>query len=115
MNTPGIRAAWPSVRGRIAANADFPNYRDYMFKSKHRFDYTPADCAAFHQAVEDVCVPLLRSLDAQRADALGLDPLRPWDLAVDIKGRPPLRPFERSEDLIGKTSGLFKRMDPSLG
>ncbi|MHC4209555.1 MAG: M3 family oligoendopeptidase [Planctomycetota bacterium] len=103
------------LRGRIAANADFPNFRDYMFKSKHRFDYTPADCAAFHQAVEDVCVPLLRSLDAQRAGALSLDPLRPWDLAVDIKGRTPLRPFERSEDLIERTSGLYHRMDPALG
>jgi oligoendopeptidase F len=103
------------LRGQIAANADFLSYRDYMFKSKHRFDYTPADCEAFHSAVEDVCVPLLRALDAQRADALGVDPLRPWDLAVDIKGRLPLRPFERSEDLIEKTSGLFARMDPSLG
>ncbi|MHC4589032.1 MAG: M3 family metallopeptidase, partial [Planctomycetota bacterium] len=62
-----------------------------------------------------MCVPLLRSLDAQRAGALSLDPLRPWDLAVDIKGRTPLRPFERSEDLIERTSGLYHRMDPALG
>jgi oligoendopeptidase F len=103
------------LRGRIAANAGFSDYRDYMFKAKHRFDYTPADCEVFHRAVEDVCVPLLRSLNAQRAEALDLDPLRPWDLAVDIKGRSPLRPFERSDDLIAKTSALFHRMEPSLG
>jgi oligoendopeptidase F len=103
------------LRGQIAANAGFPDYRDYMFKSKHRFDYTPADCERFHDAVERVVVPLLRSLEAQRAEALGVDPLRPWDLAVDIKGRPPLRPLTQSEDLIARTSALFHRMDPSLG
>jgi oligoendopeptidase F len=104
-----------SLRGEIAANAGFPDYRDYMFKSKHRFDYTPADCRTFHEAVERVCVPLLRSLNARRAAALGLDPLRPWDLAVDIKGRAPLRPFEKADDLVERTSRLFHRMEPSLG
>ena len=39
-----------ALRGRIAANAGFPDYRDYAFKSKHRFDYTPADCRTFHAA-----------------------------------------------------------------
>jgi oligoendopeptidase F len=111
----GIFDRMIELRSEIAANAGFPNYRDYMFKSKHRFDYTPADCEVFHGAVEEVCVPLQRSLEAQRADALGLDPLRPWDLAMDIKGRPPLRPFTESEDLIARTSALFHRMDPSLG
>jgi oligoendopeptidase F len=103
------------LRGRVATNAGFDNYRDYQFKSKHRFDYTPADCKAFHRSVEEIWVPLLRSLDVQRARALDVDPLRPWDLPVDIKGRPPLRPFEQSEDLIARTSALFHRMDPSLG
>jgi oligoendopeptidase F len=103
------------LRGEIAANAGFPDYRDYMFKCKHRFDYTPADCRTFHEAVETVCVPLLRSLNARRAEALDLDPLRPWDLAVDLKGRAPLRPFEQADELVEKTSKLFHRMEPSLG
>jgi oligoendopeptidase F len=103
------------LRGQISANADLADYRAYMFKAKHRFDYTPTECEAFHRAVQDACVPLLRTLNARRADALGLDPLRPWDLAVDIKGRPPLRPFARSEELVERTSALFHRMDPALG
>jgi oligoendopeptidase F len=103
------------LRSEIARNACFDTYRDYMFKRYHRFDYTPEDCEAFHRAAETVCVPLLRSLNADRASALGVDRLRPWDLGVDIRSRPPLRPFEGVEELIERTSRLFHRMDPALG
>ncbi len=103
------------LRHQMAINAGFGNYRDYAFKRRHRFDYTPADCDAFHRACEQVCVPLLRELNATRAEALGVDPLRPWDLGVDIKGRPPLRPFEGADELVARTSKLFHRMEPSLG
>ncbi len=103
------------LRGRIAANAGFANYRDYTFQRRHRFDYTPADCRSFHEAAETVCVPLLRQLNDQRAESLRIDPLRPWDLAVDVNGRPPLRPFEDVEELVTRTSRLFHRMEPSLG
>jgi len=103
------------LRHRIALNAGFENYIEYVFKDKHRFDYTPAHCEAFHRGAEQVCVPIKRVLDGERAAALGVDALRPWDLAVDIKGRPPLRPFENADELVEKTSGIFRAMDPSLG
>jgi oligoendopeptidase F len=103
------------LRHEVARNAGFENYRDYMFTAKHRFDYTPAHCEAFHQAAAEVCVPVYRALNRERATALGADPLRPWDLAVDIKGRDPLRPFEGGEDLVEKSSKLFHRMSGELG
>ena len=40
------------LRQRAARNAGFANYRDYIFPAKYRFDYTPADCERFHEAVE---------------------------------------------------------------
>ena len=104
-----------ALRHRVAQNAGFETYRDYMFKAKHRFDYTPAHCEAFHEAAEKVCVPLYRALNRQRAEALGADPLRPWDLAVDVRGREPLRPFEKADDMVEGCSRLFHKMDPSLG
>ena len=104
-----------SLRDSIGRNAGFDNYRDYMFKVKHRFDYSPTDCEDFHRAAEEVCVPLLRKLNADRAEALGVETLRPWDLAVDIKGRDPLRPFENDVQLVEKTSKLFHRMNPAIG
>jgi oligoendopeptidase F len=103
------------LRHSIGRNAGFDNFRDYAFKSKHRFDYTPADCTTFLQAVQEVCVPVYRQLNTERAEALDVDTLRPWDLAVDIKGRSPLRPFANADELIEKTSKLFHRMDSGLG
>lgn len=103
------------LRHQMALNAGFSNYIEYSFKSKHRFDYTPEDCREFHRAAEQICVPVLRQLNRERAAALKVDRLRPWDLAVDIKGRAPLRPFQTCDQLIDSTSRLFHEMNPSLG
>ncbi|MCI0630427.1 MAG: M3 family oligoendopeptidase [Phycisphaerales bacterium] len=110
-----IFAHMVKLRHQMARNAGFENYLEYTFKRKHRFDYTPAHCEAFHRGAEEVCVPVYRQLNAERAKALKVDRLRPWDLGVDIKGRAPLRPFEKADDLIEKTSRVFHRMDSSLG
>ena len=102
------------VRQQIARNAGFDNYRDYAFKKLGRFDYTPADCQAFHQAVEAEVMPVVRELQAERRRHLGLEKLRPWDLSVDPLNRPPLRPFEQVEDMVGRTQKIFDRLDPDL-
>lgn len=103
------------IRHQIARNAGFDNYRDYAFKAKHRFDYTAADCEAFHRGAEEICIPVYRRLNAERKQALGVEPLRVWDLGVDVKGRSPLRPFGSADELVERTSKLFHRMSPELG
>lgn len=104
-----------SLRTRVAHNADLDNFRDYQFKAYERFDYTPADCAAFHQAIETLVVPLKREIQQQRKQTLRIESLRPWDLAVDPHNRPPLRPFEAAADLCAKCSAVFHRISPDLG
>jgi oligoendopeptidase F len=93
-----------TLREQIAANAGYRNYCDYTFRRLRRFDYTPADCEKFHDAVEQEVMPLLRELQAARCRQLGLPALRPWDLAVDPLNRPPLRP-------AGLTEGAQKIFD----
>ncbi len=102
-------------RHRIALNAGFENYRDYIFVAKHRFDYGPADCEAFHDAAAHCCVPVGHALDFERRELLALDDLRPWDLGVDVHGREPLRPFEDVEQMVAGTSRMFHRMAPRFG
>jgi oligoendopeptidase F len=103
------------LRMQAARNAGFANFRDYIFPAKFRFDYTPADCERFHEAVEVAVVPAVeRVLDARRR-RLGLDLLRPWDLAVDPYGAQALRPFADATELIGTAKRVFDRLDPSLG
>jgi oligoendopeptidase F len=103
------------LRQQVARNAGFENYRDYQHRHLLRFDYTPQDCERFHEGVERVCVPLMRSLQRERAEILGIDPLRPWDLKVDLHGRDPLRPFADSPELVDRSSRAFHRLDPELG
>lgn len=102
------------VRQRIARNAGFQNFRDYKFQEMKRFDYTPQECAAFHDAIARYVTPVVREDWAGRAERLGLDDLRPWDLEVDPEGAPPLRPFETSEELEEGCYRIVKRIDPEL-
>ncbi len=103
------------VRHRMAINAGFENYRDFQHERMLRFDYKPADCKRFHQAIEETCVPLMRELHRERKAALGVKTLRPWDLKVDLRGRNPLRPFEDTTQLVERTSRAFHRLDGELG
>jgi len=111
----GIFDKMVANRNQTAQNAGFEEYRGYMFAVKHRFDYTPEDCIAFHDAIDEACMPIVRTLAKERKEALGVDTLRPWDIAVDPHGHAALKPFDSADDLIEKTSKLFHRMDTELG
>ncbi len=111
----GIFDKMVANRNQTAQNAGFEEYRGYMFAVKHRFDYTPEDCIAFHDAIDEACMPIVRALAKERKEALGVDTLRPWDIAVDPHGHAALKPFDSADDLIEKTSKLFHRMDTELG
>jgi oligoendopeptidase F len=103
------------LRMRAACNAGFANFRDYIFPAKFRFDYTPEDCERFHQAIEQTAAPAVERVLEARRQRLGLDRLRPWDLAVDPYREKPLHPFSDAGELIGKAKRVFDRVDPILG
>ncbi|MEL6535824.1 MAG: M3 family oligoendopeptidase [Bacteroidota bacterium] len=103
------------LRHQVAQNAGFANYRDYMFTAMGRFDYTPEDAFAFHEAIAEEVVPLFSDLMKMRKEALNLDSLRPWDKAVDTTGKPPLKPFDGGDDLLEKTTTVFRKLNPYLG
>lgn len=104
-----------ALRQKVAVNAGFANYREYAFVARRRFDYGVKDCESFARGAAEHIVPALRKLHTQRAAAMGLEKVRPWDLAVDPKGRDPLKPFDGGADLVVKTSRVFHRMDERLG
>ncbi len=113
-----LSALWEqllTLRQRIAANAGKPDYRAFRWQQMGRFDYTPADCRAFHKAIEEVVVPAAAAVLEKRRQRLGVDRLRPWDLDVDPLARPPLRPFRNVEELKAKSEAIFQHVDPQLG
>jgi oligoendopeptidase F len=104
-----------ALRHRMALNAGEEGFIGFMFRAKHRFDYTPDDCRAFHASIEAHCVPVVRELDARRRRRLKAGKLRPWDLAVDTLGRAPLKPFDTADELVEKVFRVFDRMGGGLG
>ncbi|GIK70570.1 MAG: oligoendopeptidase F [Bacteroidota bacterium] len=104
-----------SIRHQVAQNAGFKNFRDYMFTSMGRFDYTVQDCFNFHSAVKQNIIPITNQFDAERKEKLKLESLRPWDLEVDTSGKEPLKPFENGNDLLEKTIQCFTKLRPYFG
>jgi oligoendopeptidase F len=102
------------LRQQIAQNAGFKNYRDYAFRRMGRFDYTPEDCAQFHDAIEKEIMPAVREIQSERRRQLKLEKLRPWDLAVDPHNRPPLKPFAEVGEMVSRTQKIFNHLDAGL-
>jgi oligoendopeptidase F len=103
------------LRHKVALNAGFENFRDYMFQALGRFDYTPKDCYKFHEAIEKEIVPILKLQAESRREALGLVEIKPWDMEVDISGKPALKPFKNGEELIEKSIKCFQGLSPYIG
>ncbi len=110
------------VRARIAGNADKASFREYAWKQRLRFDYTPEDCKSFADAIEKVVVPAATRIYQKRKEELGLESLRPWDLVDGWYSRPTpagntpvLKPFKTIDELKSKVSTIFHKLDPVLG
>ena len=103
------------LRHQVAENAGFRDFRDYSFRSKFRFDYTPQDVERFHHAIETVVTPAVERIRERRRERLQVDTLRPWDSLVDPFGYSALVPFEAVEDLSQTALRVITRVDPVLG
>jgi oligoendopeptidase F len=99
-----------ALRHKVAINAGFDNFRDYMFAALGRFDYSPDDCFAFHDAIQTEVLPLVKAFNEKRKAELGFN-LKPWDMEVDTKNRPALEPFTTGEDLLSRTVKCFRKVD----
>jgi oligoendopeptidase F len=100
------------LRHKMATNAGYENFRDYMFDALGRFDYTSAHCEDFHQSIEKFIVPIVDKFDLERRTKLGYEQLFPWDTEVDTDKKPALKPFSSSDELIEKTIECFRRIRP---
>ena len=103
-----------NLRDQIAKNAGFDNYLEFIFRQKGRFDYTPADCVKFHDAIESEIMPAVREIQNERRRKLNLEKLRPWDLAVDPQNRAPLKPFADVDEMVSRTQKIFNQLDAEL-
>jgi oligoendopeptidase F len=103
------------LRVAIAKEAGFGDYVEYVYRQRERFDYGTKEAEAFQNAIERLVVPLVEDLHARRRASLGIESLRPWDLAVDPAAREPLRPFQEAEQLASGCEAIFTAVEPELG
>jgi oligoendopeptidase F len=103
------------LRQQVARNAGFPDFQSYVFQAKHRFDYTPADCASFHRAVETTVVPAVERMMVHRRERLGIESVRPWDTQIELDSAGSLKPFSDQPGLVEPAKRIFDRLDPELG
>lgn len=103
------------LRRQMARNADKENFRAYRWQQLRRFDYTPEDCVAFQDAIEEAVVPAVSHLMERRKKALGIAQLRYYDLFVDLSGKPPLAPFKDISELTKKANAVFYQVHPDFG
>jgi len=107
------------LRVQQAANAGFDDYRSYRWLQLKRFDYSPEESKAFHQAIEQVVLPAANRIYERYRIHLGIDSVRPWDLDL-YQGtypiyHPPLHPYDHVEELKQNISRVFHKLDPQLG
>jgi oligoendopeptidase F len=102
------------LRRKVAQNAGFESYTDYIFREKNRFDYTPKTCFEFHTSIEAEVVPRCVALRQKKAKALGLESIKPWDTTVDPKGRAPLKPFQTTAQLIEGCHRICQGLHPRM-
>ncbi|WP_343604936.1 M3 family oligoendopeptidase [Fluviicola sp.] len=103
------------LRDQLAKNAGCADFREYKFKALGRFDYTVEDCLAFHDAIEQMIVPIAKQITEKKCAKLGKAKLKPWDSEVDPDGLDPLKPFQTGSDLIDKSIAIFGKLDPFFG
>src|ERR1019366_4505669 len=100
------------LRQTMARNADFADYRDYVFAAKCRFDYTATDCTRLQDAIAEQVVPaMLRALEHRRL-RLGLERLRPWDLAIDPWRATSPVPYQDVTELQETAARIFAAVSP---
>ena len=104
-----------ALRDQVARNSGFANFVDYSFAAKHRFDYTPDDCRAFHRAIEETVTPAIERLMTYRREQLGVSRLRPWDTSVVLETEAAPVPFRDVAGLTEPAQRIFRALDAELG
>jgi oligoendopeptidase F len=99
------------IRHKIATNAGFKNYRDYKLAELGRFDYGVEACEAFHQSIQEIIIPLVNKIYAQKKENLKVDTLMPYDLEVEETDTTALKPYQTEREFIDKSILCLKKVD----
>jgi oligoendopeptidase F len=101
-----------SLRKQQAKQQSLPDYASYIWKSKHRIDYTPEDSLRLLDYVHEYFDDAQRIYKTYKANVLGLSKLRPWNKHVSIHSG-VIRTLSES-DYLSITQQVFESLSPTF-
>ena len=103
-----------ALRDRIAHNAGFDNYNDYISIVRQKYGYSDNSLADLRQSVIDHVMPIVRKYNSIHATRLGKTKPEPWNLKFDPKKVAPLTILD--PDVLIRTAGsVFAELDREFG
>ena len=105
-----------AVRGKLASNAGFPDYRTFRWQQRLRLDYSPKESRQFIDAVKEVAVPAATRVYDRYQSRLGIDQVRPWDLLNNQTtfSLPAIQAFKTEEEFTSRVVNILDCLDPLL-
>jgi len=106
-----------NVRGKLASNAGFQDYRAFRWQQQLRLNYSPTESRQFLDAVKEVAVPAASRVYDRYQSRLEIDQVRPWDLLDNQStfSLPAIQAFKTEEEFISRVGNILNQLDPVLG
>ncbi|NOQ39530.1 MAG: M3 family oligoendopeptidase [Anaerolineales bacterium] len=113
----GLWEKFMGIRGKLASNAGFPDYRAFRWQQQLRLDYSPKESRQFINAVKEVAVPAATRVYGRYQSRMGIDQVRPWDLLDNQTtfSLPAIQVFKTEEEFTTQVGNIFNCLDPVLG
>ena len=101
------------LRHEIATTLGYDSFTELGYMRMGRSDYGPKEVANFRSQIVDYVVPLVKKLNKQRQEILGLDHLYFYD-GINYKEGDP-KPKGTPDDLVNKAVKMYDELSPETG
>ncbi len=102
------------LRTRMARTMGYPSYTDLAYLMRRRFDYTPADAAAFRRQIRETVTPAVAAIRERQRQLLGVDKLHWYDEAL-LFPEGNTDPEGTQDELVQKALNMYREMSPETG
>ena len=102
------------IRSGIARKLGFDSYIDYVYLSRGRYDYTPADIERFREEVRRYVTPVCAEMYEEQRQRLGVDKLHWYDESLMFPDGNAV-PIGTPEELVEKAKEMYEKLSPETG
>lgn len=103
-----------TLRVGMAKKQGYDSYIPYRYLERGRYDYTPADVAAFRDQVKKVVVPVCEKLVEEQRARIGVDKMRFYDEKF-IFPDGNADPIGTVDELVAAAQAMYRELSPETG